>query len=135
MNINRIEGIGPVIANKLGEQGITTTQGLLEAAANRQARRQLAAQTGLSEELLLGWVNRADLMRVRGVGEEYSDLLEAAGVDTVKELGRRRPDNLHGKIVEVNAEKRLVRRAPSVTEVGRWVADAEMLPAVVTYSN
>lgn len=135
MNINRIEGIGPVIANKLGEQGITTTQGLLEAAANRQARRQLAAQTGLSEELLLGWVNRADLMRVRGVGEEYSDLLEAAGVDTVKELGRRRPDNLHGKIVEVNAEKRLVRRAPSVTEVGRWVADAKMLPAVVTYSN
>lgn len=135
MNINRIEGISPVIANKLGEQGITTTQGLLEAAANRQARRQLAAQTGLSEELLLGWVNRADLMRVRGVGEEYSDLLEAAGVDTVKELGRRRPDNLHGKIVEVNAEKRLVRRAPSVTEVGRWVADAKMLPAVVTYSN
>ena len=135
MNINRIEGIGPVIANKLGEQGITTTQGLLEAAANRQARRQLAAQTGLSEELLLGWVNRADLMRVRGVGEEYSDLLEAAGVDTVKELGRRRPDNLHGKIVEVNAEKRLVRRAPSVTEVGRWVADAKMLPAVVTYNN
>ena len=115
MNIRKIEGIGPVNEQRLSEQGITTTEALLAAGASAAGRRQLSKETGLAEDLILEWVNRADLMRVRGVGEEYSDLLEQAGVDTVKELRRRRPDNLHQAMATANAEKHLVRRLPSLS--------------------
>jgi hypothetical protein len=106
---------------------------LLEVGATKAGRVQLAAETGLAEDLLLSWVNRADLMRVRGVGTQYSDLLEAAGVDTVKELRRRRPDNLHKALCAANDERQLVRRTPTESEVERWVSRAKELAPVVSY--
>ena len=133
MNITTVEGIGPVNAARLSEQGITTVEALLEAGAARKDRRQLAEATELSETLLLGWVNRADLMRVPGVGEEYSDLLENSGVDTVKELRRRNPENLHEAMQVVNGEKRLVRRFPGKASVEGWIDAAKELPPKVTY--
>lgn len=133
MNIAAIEGIGSVYAAKLREQGVKTTEALLKVGADPAGRRQLAQATGLDEDNILGWVNRADLMRVKGVGEEYSDLLEMSGVDTVKELRRRNPENLHKTMTTVNQEKRLVRRPPSLSEVERWVDEAKSLPPVVTY--
>ena len=133
MNISKIEGIGPAYAAKLDEQGIKTTEGLLKAAASRKGRQLLSEQTGLSNHQILEWVNRADLMRVKGIGEEYSDLLEAAGVDTVKELANRNPDNLHQTLIKTNAEKRLVRREPALNEVKSWVNESKRLPAVISY--
>lgn len=133
MNVRKIEGIGPANANKLGQNGIATTEALLAAGASKKGREQLSSDTGLSEGLILEWVNRADLMRVKGVGEEYSDLLEQAGVDTVKELRHRRADNLHKAMLETNEQKRLVRRAPSLSQVERWVAEAKELPPIITY--
>jgi predicted flap endonuclease-1-like 5' DNA nuclease len=133
MNISKIEGIGPAFAAKLGEQGIKTTEGLLKAAASRKDRQLLSEKTGLSNHQILEWVNRADLMRVKGIGEEYSDLLEAAGVDTVRELANRNPDNLHHTLIRTNAEKRLVRREPALNEVKSWVNKSKRLPAVISY--
>ncbi len=131
MNIQAIEGIGPVNANRLRGAGISTVASLLEAGATKAGRAQLSAETGLAEDLILSWVNRADLMRVRGIGTQYSDLLEAAGVDTVKELGRRRSDNLHQALQEANEARQLVRRTPTEAEVERWITRArELAPAV-----
>lgn len=133
MNIKKIEGIGTSYATKLAEQGIRTIEALLVAASHRKGREELAASTGIPEKKILEWINRADLMRIKGVGEEYSDLLEAAGVDTVRELSHRRADNLHEALVQTNAKKRLVRRAPSLPEVRRWVEDAKNLAPMITY--
>jgi predicted flap endonuclease-1-like 5' DNA nuclease len=133
MNIMKIEGIGPATAERLREQGIATTEALLEVASDKKGRNQLASQTGLSASLILEWVNRADLMRIKGVGEEYSDLLEQAGVDSVKELRRRRPDNLQQTMSTLNQEKQLVRRVPSVSEVERWVEHAKTLPPLAIH--
>ena len=102
MNVIKIEGIGPQYAKQLSQVGVQTTAALLKAGASKKGREELAASSGISETLVLEWVNLADLMRIKGVGEEYSDLLEEAGVDSVKELRNRRPDNLHQKILEVN---------------------------------
>lgn len=102
-------------------------------AATKKGRVKLASSSGISEKLILEWVNLADLMRIKGVGEEYSDLLEEAGVDSVKELRNRRPDHLFEKMAEVNAKNRLVRRDPSLLEVKRWVAQAKKLKPVVTH--
>ncbi len=131
--IEAIEGIGAVYAAKLAEVGIETTEALLAKGATPAGRRGLAEATGISPDLILKWVNRADLFRIKGIGEEYSDLLEAAGVDTVPELAQRNPDNLYAKLREVNAEKKLVRRMPGRDEVGRWVAAAKQLERVITY--
>jgi len=128
-----IEGIGPVYAEKLRAAGIRTVEALLRAGATSEGRKALMERTGIGDEYILDWVNRADLMRVRGVGEEYSDLLEKAGVDTVVELAQRNPVNLHEKLLEVNAEKRLVRRPPNQGMVARWVEHAKVLPRVVSY--
>ncbi len=128
-----IEGIGPVYAETLLQAGIRTVEALLKAAASKAGRKALAAQTGLSETLLLRWVNMADLFRVKGVGEEFSDLLEAAGVDTVKELRKRVPEKLHAKMVEVNAAKGLAGRNPHLSEVRKWVEGAKALEPKVTY--
>lgn len=133
MKIVDVEGIGPVYKEKLGAVGIRTTAGLLKAAADRKGRADLAAQTDISEKLILEWVNHADLMRVKGVGSEFSDLLEAAGVDTVKELRNRNPANLHQAILAANDAKQLVRRVPSLTEVTAWVEFAKTLDPLVTY--
>ena len=133
--LDTIEGIGPKYRKALAKCGVRGTGGLLRAAADRKGRKALAAESGCTTHQILEWVNRADLMRVRGVGEEYSDLLEATGVDTVKELRKRKPANLHAAMLERNTakRKRLVRRPPSLSEVERWVAHAKELDPVVTY--
>ncbi len=133
VNVTNIEGIGPVYAGKLAEVNIHTTGDLLESAGSRKGRQELVESTGISSNLILAWVNRADLMRLPGVGEEFSDLLEAAGVDTVKELRRRNPENLHNKILEVNESKKLVRRSPSLSEVTGWIEAAKSIEPLVTY--
>lgn len=133
--LETIEGIGPKYRKAMAKAGVTTTQGLLSAGGARKGRKALAKASGCSEHQVLEWVNRADLMRVRGVGEEYSDLLECAGVDTVKELRSRKAANLHTKMREVNTAKkrRLVRRPPGLSEVEAWIAHAKTLKPAVTY--
>jgi len=132
-NIVDIEGIGKVYAAKLEAVGIKTVETLLEQGAAPNGRHDLAEQTGISGKLILEWVNLADLFRIKGIGEEYSDLLEEAGVDTVPELAQRNPANLHRKLVEVNEEKELARRVPGLSQVEDWVAQAKKLPRVITY--
>ena len=131
--IEDIEGIGPTYAKKLVDAGINTTDDLLEAGATPKGREDLAEKTGISGKLILEWVNLADLLRIKGVGEEYSDLLEEAGVDTVAELARRNAENLHAKISEVNEEKHLVRRPPTLNNVKDWIEQAKKLPRKVEY--
>lgn len=131
--IIEIEGIGPAYAAKLGEQGIKTTADYLEHAKDPKGRKALAEATGIDDSRILRWANMADLMRIKGVGEEYCELLEAAGVDTVKELKHRKPENLAAKMAEVNETKKLVRQVPSESQVAKWVEQAKELPAVLTY--
>jgi len=128
-----IEGIGQVYAGKLAAAGLATTEALLKQGASPKGREALAEKTGISGHLILEWVNRADLFRIKGVGEEYSDLLEAAGVDTVPELAQRNAENLHAKLAEVNAAKKLVRRLPTQAQVADWIAQAKELPRAITY--
>ncbi len=132
-SITKIEGIGPSYGEKLVAAGIRTTGALLKACADKKGRKTMAEITGISESMIRDWTNMADLMRVKGVGEEYSELLEKAGVDTVKELRHRNPANLHAAMLEVNAEKKLVRQTPSLKSVEDWVAQAKELPATMTY--
>ncbi|MGD1995438.1 MAG: DUF4332 domain-containing protein [Anaerolineae bacterium] len=131
--LEAIEGIGPKYAEKLRAVDIRSTEALLRAGATPEGRRRLEEKTGIGRHYILEWINRADLMRIRGVGEEYSDLLEAAGVDTVAELAQRNPANLHTRMMEVNKQKRLVRRPPNRDMVVAWVKQAKTLPRVVTY--
>jgi predicted flap endonuclease-1-like 5' DNA nuclease len=128
-----IEGIGPKFAATLATAGLKTTEGLLKSAGSAKGRKALAATTKIDEGKILEWVNRADLFRVKGVGSEYSDLLEASGVDTVKELATRKPENLHAKMLEVNTAKKLVRRPPTAAAVASWVTHAKTLAPAVTY--
>jgi predicted flap endonuclease-1-like 5' DNA nuclease len=128
-----IEGIGEVNAKNLRMLGISTTGALLERGRTPQGRKEIAEKSGISEKLILEWVNLADLFRIKGVGEEYSDLLEEAGVDTVVELAQRNPDNLYEKVVDVNHQKKLVRKLPTQGQVDDWVRQAKNLPRVVTY--
>jgi predicted flap endonuclease-1-like 5' DNA nuclease len=132
-NLTEVEGIGDVYAQKLSDAGISTTEALLEKGASPQGRKEIVEQTGISKKLVLGWVNRVDLFRIKGVGEEYADLLEVAGVDTVPELAQRNSENLYKKMVEVNQEKKLVRKVPAQTQVKSWVEQAKELPRVITY--
>jgi predicted flap endonuclease-1-like 5' DNA nuclease len=132
-NVIHIEGIGEVYAQKLLEAGVPTTEALLEAGATPQGREELSEKTGIGHGLILKWVNRADLFRIKGVGEQYSDLLAAAGVETVLELAQRVPEHLHEKLVEVNDAKNLVRHVPSLEHVAEWVQQAGKLTRVVSY--
>ncbi len=132
-SIDTIEGIGHRQATRLRKARIRTTEALLKSGGTRKGRKAIADTTDISEKLILEWVNRADLMRVKGVGEEYSDLLESAGVDTVKELRRRNAANLLTTMVEVNDKKKLVRRLPTESMVERWVNHAKDLDPLVTY--
>jgi predicted flap endonuclease-1-like 5' DNA nuclease len=132
-NIEDIEGIGPTFGAKLQAADVKTVEALLVAGGSPSGRKGLATKTGIDEGKILEWVNRADLARIKGVGSEYADLLESAGVDTVKELGTRNAENLHAKMIEVNTAKSLVRRPPSANEVAAWVAEAKTLKAAVTY--
>lgn len=128
-----VEGIGKVYKNKLAKVKILTTDALLEAGATPKGRKALAEQTGIGEALILEWVNLADLYRIKGIGSEYSDLLEEAGVDTVVELSKRVPKNLYDKMVEVNEKKKLVRKLPSESQIADWVDQAKKLPRKVSY--
>jgi len=132
-SLTKIEGIGEKYAKPLRAEGINSVEALLEAGKTRKGRGHLAKVTKLSEKRILSWVNKADLFRVPGIGEEFSDLLEAAGVDTVKELKTRKPENLQAKIKETNEKKKLTRRTPGLKVVEKWVAGAKSLPAVVKY--
>lgn len=131
--IDEIEGIGPAKKEALSKVDIITTDDLLAKCFSAAGRKAIANITGLSEKEMLKFVNMADLMRVKGVGEEYSELLEAAGVDTVKELKMRRADNLTQKMEEVNAEKKLVRSTPAESIVSGWIENAKTLEAKVTH--
>jgi predicted flap endonuclease-1-like 5' DNA nuclease len=132
-DLSYVEGIGEVYGGKLKEAGVDSPQALLERGATPKGRQELAETTGISGHLILEWVNHVDFYRVKGVGSEYADLLEAAGVDTVVELAQRNPANLYAKMDEVNAEKSLVRKLPTQAEVEDWITQAKNLPRVVTY--
>ena len=133
MKIEDIEGIGPAYGAKLTAAGVTTTETLLERGATRKGRTELAGATGITDTLILEWVNHADLMRIKGVGSEYSDLLEAAGVDSPAELAQRNAANLAKAIVEVNEQKKLVRVVPSEAVVTGWIAEAKEMKKVVEH--
>lgn len=128
-----IEGIGEVYAQKLKAAGVRSTESLLKKGASAKGRQELAEKCGISEKMILEWVNHVDLFRIRGVGSEYADLLEEAGVDTVPELAQRNPQNLLEKMSAVNAEKKLVRRMPTLAQVQSWVEQAKGLPRVIEY--
>jgi predicted flap endonuclease-1-like 5' DNA nuclease len=128
-----IEGVGEVYAEKLIAAGITKVEELLEKCAAPAGRKALAEQTGISEKLILKWTNHADLFRINGVGPQFAELLEAAGVDTVKELKHRVAENLQKKLEEVNAQKNLCNRVPAVAEVQKMIDQAKELPATMTY--
>jgi predicted flap endonuclease-1-like 5' DNA nuclease len=128
-----VEGIGKTYAVKLQAAGVNTTDALLEMGASPKGRKLLAEKTGISEKLVLEWVNHVDLYRIKGVGSEYADLLEEAGVDTVVELATRKPENLHKAMLDTNEKKNLVRKLPALSQVTEWVTQAKKLPRVVTY--
>ena len=132
--LSDIEGIGTVYAEKLKKLGVRSVDSLLKSGATRQGRKEISKNSGVDESLILKWVNMADLYRVRGIGSEYSELLEKAGVDTVKELATRVPENLHKKMVEVNSSGRpLVRQLPGLKSVKTWVTSAKKLEPKVKY--
>ena len=128
-----VEGIGEVYGLKLKEVGINTVEQLLEKGCKPAGRKALEEETGISGKLILTWCNHADLMRIKGVGPQFSELLEAAGVDTVKEFRNRVPANLQPKLEKVNEQKHLVGRVPSLSEVERMVAQAKELEPKMEY--
>ena len=128
-----IEGIGEKYVNKLREVGVRSVEDLLKMGAAPAGRKELAAKSGVKPELILEWVNHADLFRIKGVGSEYADLLEASGVDTVKELAQRSSANLYKKMDEVNQKKNLVQRLPTEKQIGDWVTQAKSLKRIITY--
>jgi len=132
-SISAIQSMDYRSATKLRKAGVRTTDSLLKAASTRTGRRRLAKETGLPESDILGWVNRADLLRITGVGSEYADLLEVAGVDTIRELRRRNPERLLEAMTELNLRKRLVRRLPTDGMVQGWVDEAKELKPLVTH--
>ena len=131
--LTEIEGVGESFAAKLEGAGVRTTDDLLEKGASPKGRKEIADAAGVSEKQILGWVNRVDLFRVKGVGSEYADLLEAAGVDTVPELAQRNAANLFAKMNEVNQAKKLVRALPTEGNVAEWIGQAKKLPRKVNY--
>jgi predicted flap endonuclease-1-like 5' DNA nuclease len=132
-NLTTIEGIGEVYSGQLSEAGISTTEDLLEKAATPEGRQAVEEETGISGKLILRWANMADLFRIKGVSEEYADLLEAAGVDTVPELAQRNPENLYQALMQTNEEKQLTRGTIGESQVESWVSEAKELPRILTY--
>jgi predicted flap endonuclease-1-like 5' DNA nuclease len=131
--IEDIEGIGLQYAEKLRAAGIASVEKLLETGAASKGRDELAAQTGMSSKLILTWVNHADLFRIKGVAGQFSELLEAAGVDTVPELAQRNAENLQAALAKTNDEKKLAKTTPSLTQVTSWIEEAKTLPRVVEH--
>ena len=132
-SLQTIEGIGPAFEEKLKAAGIDSCEELLEKGATRKGREEIVKATGIDASRVSRFVNHADLCRVKGVGGEYAELLEAAGVDSVPELAQRKADNLAAKMKEVNEAKKLVRALPSAKQVTAWVEQAKSLPRVVTH--
>ena len=128
-----VEGIGSKYAGKLQKAGVSTADALLKAGMTPKGRKELAEKTGIGDALILQWVNHVDLYRIKGIGSEYSDLLEAAGVDTVPELAQRKAANLTQKMAAINKEKKLVRKLPVEKQVSDWIEQAKKLPRVITY--
>jgi predicted flap endonuclease-1-like 5' DNA nuclease len=128
-----MEGIGPAYAQKLQSAGVQTIQSLLEKGATPKGRESIAEVSGISLTLVLKWVNHADLFRIHGIGEEYADLLEQAGVDTVVELSQRKAENLFQKMTTINQEKQVVRKLPTETQVKDWIDQAKKLPRIISY--
>lgn len=131
--IDEIEGIGEAYAEKLRAAGIATTEALLEKGATKKGREAIAEETGISEKLILKWVNHADLFRIKGVAGQFAELLEAAGVDTVKEFRHRVAANLQPKLVVVNEQRNLCNRVPAVSEIEKMIAQAKELEPMITY--
>ena len=132
-NLESIEGIGGTYADKLKLQNISSIEELLERGKTPQGRKDLAQKTGIGDGNILNWINRADLARVKGIGGEYADLLECAGVNTVPDLARRNPHNLYEKLVAINSQKNLVRKTPTLEQVEQWIACSRQLPPIISY--
>jgi predicted flap endonuclease-1-like 5' DNA nuclease len=133
VNVIDVEGIGPTYAGQLEAIGVKTTDDLLERGATPKGREELEAASGIGHAFILKWVNRVDLYRIKGIGSEYSDLLEVAGVDSVPELAQRNAANLTQTLAEANAARNLVRKLPTVDQVTDWIEQAKALPRVVQY--
>ncbi len=131
--VTAIVGVSEAYAFKLRAQSITTVDEYLKKTATKQGRAELAAKTGIADQMILTWANHADLFRIKGIGGEYAELLEMVGVDTVPELAGRRPDNLFVKMAEINKEKKLVRRLPTINQLIEWIGQAKDLPRVMQY--
>ncbi len=132
-SIVEVEGIGPAFAEKLKRAGVRSTESLLKRGSTAQGRKELSAASRIDESQLLKWINHADLFRVRGVGPEYSELLEAAGVDTVPELRQRKASALYEALVKTNEVKKVVRKLPTAEQVADWINQAKTLPRVIEY--
>lgn len=131
--ITMIEGIGPVYKEKLAKAGISTVEGLLAKGASKKGRKEIAEASGIGEGVILDWVNMADLFRINGIASQFAELLKATGVDTVKELRTRNPENLHKSLIETNAAKKLTRVVPSLMQVEDFINYAKHLEPVVTH--
>jgi len=130
-DLTKIRGVDETAARKLESVGISTAKALIEQGADPRGRKAIAAQTGIDGGLIRRWLNHIDLFRIKGIGEEYASLLEEVGVKTVRDLARRNPERLYQQMVEVNCTTQLVRRLPSLAQVGDWIAQAKKLPRVV----
>ena len=131
--IDAIEGIGEVFKGKLGEAGVKTVEGLLEAGASKAGRKKLAEASGIDESKILTWVNMADLFRINGIASQFAELLKAAGVDTVKELRNRNAENLHAALTKTQEEKGLTKAVPALSKVEDFISQAKALEPMVTY--
>lgn len=131
--IQEVEGIGPKIAEKLTGAGVSNTDQMLAACATPANRKALAEKSGLTDAQILKFANMVDLFRIKGIGSEYAELLEVAGVNTVPQLATRNAANLAAKMAEVNAEKKLTRTVPSESMVTKWVEEAASLPRMLSY--
>ena len=132
-SVIEVEGIGEAYGGKLKEAGIGRVKTLLDRGASRAGRKKIEEATGISGNLILRWVNHVDLFRIKGVKTQYAELLEAAGVDSIPELSKRVPANLHEKMITVNESRKLVRKLPTLAQCSDWVAQAKTLPRVVTH--
>jgi predicted flap endonuclease-1-like 5' DNA nuclease len=133
LSLKELKGMKPAVHTKLKTHKITNSDALLSAGASPKARTELAGKLGVNPSHVLELINRADLARVKGIGSIYANMLEVAGVDTVKELAQRKPDNLVATLAEVNAKKKLTKQTPTVDQVKDWVGQAKALKKVVTY--
>lgn len=131
--IQDIEGIGPKYGEKLAAANVKTTDDFLKLCCDKKGRKSVATTTGISESLILKWANHADMMRISGVGPEFAELLEAAGVDTVKELRNRNATNLAAKMAEVNVTKKLTRAVPAESIVTKWIDQAKSIDPTITH--